>query len=652
MLGIKATNINYLISNEMDFNDYLNEVPERNNQEQRLKAKAKWANKQFAKTKEVKEKKPPRDTTPVFQPVDGVPDVRNGRNAVSGNAKGVLKAFITRTPYYKTIEEQLNILKAEILVYKGIGDVENYQKSSELIKMLSVQKQDISKRFTNEFAPINKVAKSKAPVASDILTELRLKQKSIMERIKEINPNTLAYKLRIVRRAMKIDGRGTLAAAKSGSKLDFDSFASQQKTTSMIEHESICTKIAMTLNMTVSEVKQTKTGVLKEMLSKAADTDAIKQLKAELADLKIDISAETARIAGPDDISNIMFNTFDYETVSEELPKNVLAASYVEYVKSIAYKKCKNLGRMDLMDDAIGYGLLGLSIAVDTWYSTQRLKTERPLSFETYSYKRIVCTIDDGLWEMSSNLTKPKTSADLKHAHDREVREFKLNNPELTDMSPDMVDLIVNATPGITKKAEKTTAESDIVGIYGDDVDEGDVWSSITRDSSDDAGNSAGYDALLFSIKSLFNLFEQPSNKAAKNDQFKKKLFNKFDYKLFKMWLGIERNTTNPLKTKNYSYEEMGKILSDYYAQNGDLNHTFSAPAIKDRLDKMAKKIKKVFELYPAIREGFEYLLNVSHMETTSELAEDMQKISIKQQYVQTIPLKEQQYMYRQGALD
>lgn len=642
----------------IDFDEYYANMDRRqaaNNKPQNLNSRVNRTNRinpQLAKTSEKKPRRTKEDSDPIFQPIDGIPKVRAIGAALTGNSIDTLKNFVTRTPYFKTITEQLALLKAEVMVYKKAGDTVNYELTKELISKLSVKKTDLTKKFQKQYSTRGGADKASAINNSEAIKNIREQIKALDQQFANLNPNSLIYALIKVRKDLAIDGRFGLG---SNNAMDIDAYldGTHIDTKSQIDHEKICFRIGELIGMSVEDVKQTKTDRLKLALVEDVDMSQVQDIQDQIAKLKYQMSIETAKLAGNEDITNVMFTTFDYETVDETIPKNILAAANVEYVKMIAFTMCRKNNKLQYLEDAEAYGLLGLAKALNVWYAGQRLATDTPFSFRNVADLYVRSAIKEGLWQLSSSQLGEKAAANYETSRKREIANFKTNNPELMDLDPSMVDSIIASAEGIRGPLMGgTIAETDIVAGFGDG-DTDDVWSNLSKDSNEEV-DQAGYDALLYSIKALFSLFEQPSNPAAKNDQFKKKIFNRFDYKLFKMWMGIERNVGED-KTRNYTLAEMGMILSDYYASFGDRSHTFTPQAIKDRLTKMAVKIKKLFDMYPTIREGFEYLLNVSHMETTADLLDDLadEAMPMHQQYVTASSMQRtQQYQFQKGIID
>ena len=169
----------------------------------------------------------------------------------------------------------------------------------------------------------------------------------------------------------------------------------------------------------------------------------------------------------------------------------------------------------------------------------------------------------------------------------------------------------------------KISTESKISEIIGGDDDGNvDVWASSEINNILDVDQitnaKENYQLLLRSIKNLFNLFEF---KEDKNTGVKwttdKKVFNRIDFKLFKLIFGLE---INPETKKPYGQEEIADVLMNYGKSIGFSfrGGNLSQAAVAYRKAQLLSKINLIMSENDSIRLGFEYVYN-NFLETNFE---------------------------------
>ena len=535
----------------------------------------------------------------------------NATNALRRSATEKLNHYIQTSPQYKVLKQQMDVLKQQMIEYKKLGAIEHYETLKEQLMLLkgSVKKfENIVKTETNA----SRNAKYDAVKASPKLKELKNTLDSLKDEYSKKNINSIMSKLMDIRQ--KLEAKSKHQRIQSIDEALEDSVSEVSSTEAV--YEEILFNISELTDIPVSELEHLSNNeILKELRASQTESDKqyIEELKTKIESVKMDASSEMKRVKGYHDITDVIFNTFDFET-EEERPKDMLASANVKYVQAIAYNICSKQSMLRNYEDAVSYGLLGLTLAINKWYGIQKLK-DSALSFEGFAHVYIVNSIKRGLYELSSGgMISGSARANLEHKRNKNIEYWLKHNQELKDIPTEYIEDIVDGM-GYSKVNTPTT-ETDYNTIVGGEQSYADIWSRNIANGFGD-GNSdtlaetkLNYEDLVNSLKSLFLMFDTKVDKETGIKKItNKKLFDKYDYQLFLMNFGLKTkydSTTG--KQRNYNQTEMAEELSKFYAANG-IRKTFSQPAINARIKTIMSKINNVMKLYPEIRKGFEYLL-------------------------------------------
>lgn len=560
--------------------------------------------------------------------------------ALTKNARTKLELYLKRSPQFKVLQSQIDILLSEMKNYKLIGDKENAQKCEFLINELGKKKSDFVKLYKNtNNNPKVRLENEEKIKSSEKIKELKAERKDLEIEFQMKNPNSLVAKMKSYREALSIldpDKEDIFDVENDpNAEMDLDEFLDSGINTMSQEYQNLCGHIANMINENPSIVNEMKLSDIKKELQKVVSQAELEKIKNALFANKIQTSSEMSSLKGNDDITNIMFEIFDFETTPEEQPKEMLAASNINYVKSIAYNNCSKLNMLYLLDDAIAYGLMGLTDAINKWYSIQKLK-DSAITFSGFSHTYISMAIKRGMYELTSGgRISGSSMATLIHYREKTIKNYVQNNPEFKDLPKEMLESLLDDVLDEIPRTVTEGSYTDTVG--GEDGDSGDIWANAaSSDMVDDKFIEAKleYEVILKSIKQFFNLFQtKTDNETGIRKITDKKIFNKYDYKLFKLTYDIEfkRDEITGQKTK-YTQDEIRFILADMYAANGDTTKTFEQGAISERIKVLNKKIKGVLEQYPELKPGFEYMYGymAANRETMSILSNNREEHNIK----------------------
>jgi hypothetical protein len=610
--------------------------------------------------------------------------------ALSINAKKKLESYLKKTPQYRILNEQINLLLEEYKNYKKLGNLELAEKTQELISDLSGKKKKFVKLYkTSTQKDEKEVAEIKAKLeSSETLKDLKTDLKALEEDYRKLNPNTLAYQISEFRKMLNILDDSDVVDFEDEEMTDFDTYLQNfSENVTKQEYINLCGHIADLLDLTpgeimkmrVNEIRKAlkaanpaveelktkvrkvlktikdkngdivdlKTEILNVLKSSKSITDtegfkneliralnrndieiekllldikdvlslensAIEDLKNKIERKKIEINNESNKIKGQEDITDIIFNIFDLSEVPEEQPKEMLAAANIPYVKAIAYNTCNKLNMLHLFDDAVAYGLVGLTVAINRWYRIQKFE-DTVISFTGFAHRDVSGAIKRGLYEITmSGRISGSVMATIEHKRNKQLKAYLENNPELKDVPREMLDSLLDGV--IDDKVEPAITESAYMDMVGgsEGSDNADIWTNVAK--YEDEKMLLGKLDLINSLKALFGLFRgtNPNTKGA-NKIFEKPIFDKYDYKLFKLVFGFEykRESLGENKTTkntNYNQDEIAEILSKYYKANG-IEQSFTQSAISTRIKKLREKLKDCVEKFPIIKAGLQFIV-------------------------------------------
>jgi hypothetical protein len=547
--------------------------------------------------------------------------------SLSKNAKIKLENYLKKSPQYKTLTIQIQLLQEELINYKNVKRKDLVDKTKELLSELTESRSKFVKLYKTKDWKQEKTDRILKIGNSEYLKELKLKRKALEDKFQMLNPNSLVNKLKDLRQILNISEKFNDLDLENFDDddviLDIDEILETESNFSyQQEYDNLCGHISDIIHIIPREIQEMSLTEIRNKLNEEVDKADIEAIRSELNNVKYEASAEISKLKGNEDITTVMYQIFDFEVVDEKQPKEMLAAANIEYVKAIAYNSCRKLNMLRNLDDAIGYGLMGLSIAINSWYKIQIIK-DSPVSFTGFANQYVVNSIKKGLYSFAATGTlTDNVIANMIHQRKRKFENFLKVNPELKDLPTEMIESLIDGLEDKVKpNIPRVSSESDIIGIIssnGDQEGDSDMWvnfhkSDINDETFVEVKNE--YEHLLKSLKALFNMFETKTDVNTgekKPTQFK--IFDKYDYKLFRLIHGLEfkRESLNNAKTiadNTYTQTEIGIILADYYKANGVYKQPFSQPAIADRVLRMNKKLKAVIDENPIIKAGLQRLL-------------------------------------------
>jgi hypothetical protein len=562
------------------------------------------------------------------------------------DANSKLNYYLKKSPQFQIIEKQLAILRNEAKNYEKNGSFENLEKTQAIIDELVLRKKDLKTIFkTGDNSDATKKAELIQEVKkSPIIKELNQRKKELQIQLKNNTPSYLVGELKKFRYQLDMSDKF------SGEEdvMEFDEFINDSKITDDLinatklqqEYYDFCGKIADLINWDINEVIDGTLSHIKIALDSVLTES--ENIKNAIRKVEQQISNEKAAIYGSTKVTDLLFDIFDFKNDETEgkVPKEILAASNINLVKSIAYNVCIKNGALNHLDDAISAGLLGLTVAINSWYEAQKM-ADSALTFKGFANVYIHNAIQRDLlflMDTSGGRLSGSTLATMHTLNKKKIADFLKYNPEFEDIDNSVLGEMLAAYDDSFKGIGKTVTESDYSNsVSGDEGDSSEVWMNAVTNEEDDYDlieSKIEYEKMLLSIKDLLNLFEHKKDKKSGLLEItNQKIFDKYDKQLFLMYFGLvhklEKNNPDDkvMKPKvlasfdtgeevkmnalpgEFSQEEMAMELFEMGLRNREGN-PISQAAISDRIRVLLNKLKFAIDNNPKLKAGFEYFFN------------------------------------------
>lgn len=642
-----------------------------------------------SKPKEEKEKEPEFLETEEQKKKSAEKELKSktGGDRLLRDANNVLEIRLKRTQQYRVLSKQIDILKEERTNYKKIGDKENQLKCEILIKEITDKMTGFKKIFkgTNQSAEDKKKLTEKLTNSEEI-KELNKERKELKKKIDRTKPNWWVNQMKNYRDQIElrenlteyypednndIEDLSDEEIENLGIKIDdeivtveeneeiIEQLSKESDADLIAEYETLCGTITRMINswitenpdfmdtqdkivneklsegkkapknilrkLSIKEVLDIPLGRLRTFLNIVLNKDR-KALQDRLDEINVKLSLERSKLSGKNEITDILFEIFDY-TEEEEVPKEILVASKIPLVKKIAYNFCTKYGMIEELDDAISYGLLGLTNVVNKWYTSQKMLNSA-LSIDGLISIEVPFTIQQGLMELTAGgVISGTNKATLFSKLNKKQKDFVKYNPEFKNIDRDFLNEILAGYDESSNIVVNSASEiTSTVGSGSDEEQDADIWSNMNVDDSiavsEEIDGKIQYQNLLNSLKKIFSLFDY-REKDGEYIQKNRKMFDKYDRRIFMMYFGFE---TKPLteKDKNkktgsirntYTLSEIAEEIQTMMRADGYINKTFTTAALTDarqghegRLTRIVQRLKGLAKTNPEIYQGLAYI--------------------------------------------
>lgn len=545
------------------------------------------------------------------------------------DARESLNFYLKRIPSYNSMEAQKKIIEAEMNIYKKKGDTEKQQQCVEILRSLNEKTINLKELFVPiEGVKLREKIKdnNERIKASPKLKELREKEKEIKASLDKNSSSKIVDNLSALRKLMKIDDNNII---------DVDQFFTNSDSLVYTNYNKALEEISDITGFTPDELDEMSISEIRTYLRENLK-DTITENNVELKLIRAEMQAERDLLSGSISMTSILDSIYDVRNEKDaKATKDILASTHIGMVKSIAYTACNTLGLkgFDYYDDTIGAGLLALTVAINGFLSLKKENPSASLSFKGWARVNVTNAIKRELYSMQSGgRVSGERIADMKTREKRKIDIFLDNYPVYRDFDRELVKEIVLASE--SEANERKYANTNDISLIvteseikagGESADDGaDIWANVNSDNSVDmieAGSEYGE-----LVKNIAELIEG---------------FDKYEKKLFMMYFGFEKkidqsDTSKSKVSNNYTQEEIGKELYEYYVSQGVkppkvTGGAYSQPAITYKIQMIIKKIIKVTDEKPKLKAGLEYLTTywMQNSEALNSLSNDREEFGM-----------------------
>lgn len=570
----------------------------------------------------------------------------NSNRRLTADAANVLEYYTKKIPQVSVLDSQISILEEEATNYQIKGLRDNYKKTQEVIKSLKVRRNEISNKFKNKTTLSPEVYKSRMEElkTNPDFVKLNKRKRELKREIDKMSPSKLAASFNFAKQNF------------SNTIIDFDDNSTieiEQEYYNQLAHLEEITGVSR------KEIGNMNKSQLITLLKETVDNTT---LLKEMDNLKLEINDTKNAILKVETTESILAEIFDYENdeTNGKIPKEVLVANSLPRVQRIANNICYKLNKMHQYDEALSGGLMGLAVAVDSWYEKQRNHSSA-INFSEFSNVHVGNYARRALELINSGGRSGSVAANDRHQEkkrrenaEKMVDTYLKNHPNMQDIKDTLIsELLIAEELNDEKLAEKSArlkstkiTETDYNGMISGGEGAADMWAlsdygktNYTADEITDAKQT--YNTILESINKLMNLFDvkqiKGSNKYQVNNN--RKLMDVYDRKIFLMYFGlVHKRTANEVKgdkdsdINRYTLREIADEIVEMKRANGDSNPTFAVTSVTARLNNIKKKLKIAVDMNPKLKKGLEYLLTYidNNKGLMVKLSNDREELSIK----------------------
>lgn len=593
-----------------------------------------------------------------------IKSIQTPSEALTTHANNILKSHVTSTPQYKSIVEQIIECKHLIIKFTKV-DPDNrlayYKQKME--DLLDQRKQFDNILNSNNYYQIKRVEGEKSVNVKAIISRdnhlnaFKEKEKTLHSELQQSSPYYLVEKMRAYREQLNLREIHTQCIIEDfddmfsdviDTKLDYEltdqeisderisdvmvkfTYPSEENNKvisstndSLIQnYNECCSYIGRIINEHIDEVADMPLGTIFSYLKKSLakkDEALIEEydyvrlmIMNRQSEIYADVNNEKFGI------SDLIFQNYKLNTPEgEKQAKELLASSSIKTVKGIAYKICSKYKTIEKYDDAVSYGLVGLTMAINKYIEMQKSKPDLCLNFKSMINTFVASTIKSGFVEMNSMGVASTSHIQRQHTIlNKRVKNFIKFNPEYANANQDELREMLTDNDDFMSGV-RITLESQYTSPDNESESSNEIWDIVCKSKenlSSFTESKSDHKLLLASIKKMLNLFEPMAENSFGAFSVGKKLFDKYDTRLFEMSFGFDykraSGDTMTNGSANYTQAEMGSELERMYKMEG-INKTFSQPAIATRIAQIYKKIKFAVATNTELKRAFEYINKV-----------------------------------------
>lgn len=535
--------------------------------------------------------------------------ITNSSEFFRAAAKSKLRAIITKTDRYKTLQTQINIIKKES---KSYSDDPSYMEKLKTLEATMASYNNVIKNSTSSEAYFaNMATLDKNPEMAKLNKEL----KKVKDDIRSKSSGSVYYRLRTYREILKpIYGMDVRNATEVYDILDSVINGELDKVDTESTVYKYCKLIVETANLLNMEP------YLLHDKSSAQIYKLIKDSKIE--DLKSDLENEEERINDKktilrskilnDDVAKIIFENFDLtDDVDKSKAMEVIASSKSTYVLAMAKHVAKRYGlsKYEDIQDILGEGLLALALYSQRWLDFQQKHPDVPINIDIF----LGMSITHNMAKMAANIknmgTRGSSASIWAATKDKRRSLSKSDLDHYVEMNPDLKGLPYEQIESVYRfslesdeadKNQKIVTESQFKSSLGARIDpDSEIWDNIITDGEDKFATADNIDELVEIMRRMFRLNTKSYNRQAKGMiTTNKKYFDEIDFTIFEIVMGIRgdgsfRKTTPDGKS-------IAKGVDEYILEEvNKAGYTIAQSSLNIRKRNINEKLKRIASEYP-----------------------------------------------------
>lgn len=577
----------------------------------------------------------------------GVVDkVKPAIESLTSHANSFIISELTNRDDYKNTVSKLEQCKINIEKFTKVKDWDevNHWKMelANFRKQLAIYKEMMSVHSTRNSVSDSRILRASSRKSSPEVVAAQYKLDCIKAQMREKSPSYLVNQMRELREQMRLRDLFITESVPDFDEL-FDNDGFDENEDSMFECDSIdenitetvkdeqafdncpdrilmskynnlCLKIAELLNCTQNEVYDTKLGTLMVQLKNCLtgkDDELLEQYSQAQLELMTARSALSRESYG---VCEYIYDHYDLNNPVEETKvRELLASIYIRVVKGIAYNIVSKRNKLHMYEEAVGYGLVGLTMAINKWVARQKSEPKVCIEFKGLCNTFVANAIKSGFTELVSLGTA--STSHIQHQSiilNKRIDNFIRFNPQFKNADrEELMEMLADDDSFVGRVSFMYESTYDDISATNQ-RDEGELWTIVTKsnDSLEQYTESKhDYQLLIKSIKELLNLFETTKDvKTGETRSNGRKLFDRYETRLFEMTFGFVWKK-NSMLTGNGQYNQldMANELKRMYAEQG-INKTFTQPAVASRINTLKKKIQFAVENNKKLKRAFEYI--------------------------------------------
>lgn len=551
-------------------------------------------------------------------------------NMTRNSAKSIINYYTKSHPTYKSIQQQLEVLRTKIKEYKKAGETAYYQQCLETYNQL----QENAKLFKSVMKGKTsaEIIEDRNTIANDsVIKQFTKELKALKEEAKKYDIGSLVSRLRKVRTHLDWKSADMSEIELEDDVIDLDDVIAQDSDedvsnkkvakTTEYEYRELLKHISELTGVTAKSLADMNTNKIKNLLieTRTDEDEILEGINNEIIEKEVEINKRRREITNGNDVTDLIHESFDNEADDYRKAKELLAATHIKYVEATAYKICMKLNLMEEYEEAVAIGYEGLAKAINEWEVLQR-NSSVPVSFEPLLRKKVGHNIERGLLDATGNGTMSGSTRADKYSkyHDYKTKRIKELRAEYGEhITDDILEDIISMETEGKFDDERVLKERDMVGMIGgsdDDYNSSDIWSNVLNDRESDASEimeaQENYQTLIESLTKLFKLFKKETDKKTGLERVTStRFFDADDYLLFTMKYGLRKKQMPDGTEKMFTQTEMAEMLMNQWKERG-ISKTISQAGINVRLKNLEEKIQLALEQYPEIKEALQYIFN------------------------------------------